>query len=148
MRTTRWLCGARQRYLIRSEQHGWLGGLAFSAAAWHLRDRGKWIGWSPITRRDNLHKVVSNSRFLLLPEVRVPHLASHVLGLAARSVVDDWPRRYGYTPVLLESFIDENDYAGTCYRASNWQRVGETSGRGRQDRHNACAAGRKSICYH
>jgi hypothetical protein len=139
------LCGAQQRYLIRSEQHGWLGGLAFSAAAWHLRDRDAWIGWAPITRRDNLHKVVSNSRFLLLPEVRVSHLASHVLGLAARTVADDWQHRYGYTPMLLESFVDESDYAGTCYRAANWQRVGETSGRGRQDRHNACAAGRKAI---
>jgi len=139
------LCGAQQRYLIRSEQHGWLGGMAFSAAAWHLRDRDEWIGWSPITRRDNLHKVVSNSRFLLLPEVRVPHLASHILGLAARTVADDWQHRYGYMPMVLESFVDESDYAGTCYRAANWQRVGETAGRGRQDRHNACAAGRKAI---
>ena len=78
------LCGAQQRYLIRSEQFGWLGGLAFSAAAWHLRERDDWIGWSPKTRRANLHKVVANSRFLLLPGVRVPHLASHVLGLAAQ----------------------------------------------------------------
>ena len=138
-------CGAQQRYLIHCEQHGYVGGLAFSAAAWHLRERDHWIGWSPKTRRDNLHKVVSNSRFLLLPGVRVPHLASHVLGLAARTLADDWQHRYGYTPVLLESFVDERDYAGTCYRAANWQRVGETSGRGRQDRNNACAAGRKAI---
>lgn len=139
------LCGAQQRYLIHCVQYGYVGGLAFSAAAWHLRDRDEWIGWSPGTRRDNLRKVVANSRFLLLPGVRVPHLASHVLGLAARTVTDDWQHRYGYAPVLLESFIDEHDYAGTCYRAANWQRVGKTSGRGRQDRNTACAAGRKAI---
>jgi hypothetical protein len=139
------LCGAQQRYLIRSEQFGWLGGLAFSAAAWHLRERDDWIGWSPKTRRANLHKVVANSRFLLLPGVRVAHLASHVLGLAARTVATDWQDRYGYTPVLLESFVDESAHAGTCYRASNWQRLGETAGRGRQDRHYACANGIKAI---
>jgi len=139
------LCGAQQRYLIRSEHAGWLGGLAFSAAAWHLKERDTWIGWSPRTRQANLQKVVANSRFLLLPHVRVPHLASHVLGLAARTVVTDWQRRYGYAPVLLESFVDENDYAGTCYRAANWQRVGQSAGRGRQDRYHACEAGRKAI---
>ncbi|MCD6344272.1 MAG: IS4 family transposase [Anaerolineae bacterium] len=139
------LCGAQQRYLIRSEHYGWVGCLAFSAAAWHMRERDTWIGWAPRTRRANLQKVVANSRFLLLPQVRVPHLASHVLGLAARTLVTDWQRRYGYVPVLLESFVDENDYAGTSYRAANWQRVGETSGRGRQDRYNACDAGRKAI---
>jgi len=139
------LCGAQQRYLIHSERFGWLGGLAFSAAAWHLRERDQWIGWSPKRRRANLHKVVANSRFLLLPGVRVTHLASHVLGLAARRVATDWPQRYGYAPVLLESFVDERDYAGTCYRAANWQRLGETAGRGRQDRYSTCAAGRKAI---
>ncbi len=139
------LRGAQQRYLIHSERRDWLGGLAFSASAWHLRERDAWIGWSPKARRANLHRVVANSRFLLLPGVRVPHLASHVLGLAARAVAADWPVRYGYTPALLESFVDEASYTGTCYRASNWQRVGETSGRGRQDRYNEGAAGRKGI---
>ncbi len=139
------LCGAQQRYLIRSEQAGWLGGLAFSAAAWHLRERDAFIGWSARTRRANLHKVVANSRFLLLPGVRVAHLASHVLGLAARTIAVDWQRRYEYRPVLLESFVDERAYAGTCYQAANWQRVGETAGRGRQDRYNEQAVGRKAI---
>jgi len=139
------LCGAQQRYLIHSEHHGWLGGLGFSAAAWHLRERDAWIGWSAKARRANLHKVVANSRFLLRPGIRVPHLASHVLGLAARTVAADWSQRYGYAPVLLESFVDERRYAGTCYRAANWQRVGETAGRGRQDRSNDPAAGRKAI---
>ncbi len=139
------LCGAQRRYLIHGEHHGWLGGLSFSASAWHLAPRDRWIGWAPQTRRANLHKVVANSRFLLLPEVRVEHLASHVLGLAARTVVKEWPDLYGYEPVLLESFVDESAYEGTSYRAANWQRLGETQGRGRQDRHSACAVGRKAI---
>lgn len=139
------LCGAQQRYLIHSEHQGWLGAMAFSAAAWHLRARDVWIGWCAKTRRANLHKVVANSRFLLRPGVRVPHLASHVLGLAARTVAADWECRYGYRPVLLESFVDERAYAGTCYRAANWQRLGETAGRGRQDRYCERTVGRKAI---
>ena len=98
------LCGAQQRYLIRSEQIGWLGGLSFSAAAWHLAARDKWIGWSPLVRSQNLSKIVSNSRFLILPTVKVPHLASHILGMSARRIKADWVKRYGYAPVLLETF--------------------------------------------
>ena len=139
------LCGAQRRYLIHSEHAGWLGGLAFSAAAWHLAVRDQWIGWSPVARKQNLSRVVANSRFLLLPGVRVPNLASQVLGLAARTVVRDWQAVYGFAPVLLESFVDETRYAGTSYRAANWQRLGETQGRGRQDRHGQAQAGVKGI---
>jgi hypothetical protein len=131
--------------LIQIEHAGWLGGLAFSAAAWHLAPRDAWIGWRPMARKQNLTRVVANSRFLLLPGVRVPHLASHVLGLAARTVVQDWQTAYGYAPVLLESFVDETRYAGTSYRAANWERVGETQGRGRQDRYGQAQAGVKGI---
>lgn len=87
------LCGAQQRYLIRGETAGWLGGLAFSAAAWQLRARDEWIGWCAKARAHHLPKVVANSRFLLLPTVEVPNLASHVLGLAAQRLVRDWPAR-------------------------------------------------------
>jgi hypothetical protein len=139
------LCGAQQRYLIRGEAVGWLGGLAFSAAAWQLQARDEWIGWCAKARVHHLPKVVANSRFLILPTVQVPNLASHVLGLAARQVVHDWPARYGVTPLLLESFVDERHYHGTCYRAANWHRLGETTGRGRQDAENRYAAGRKAI---
>jgi hypothetical protein len=98
-----------------------------------------------MARKQNLPRVVANSRFLLLPGVRVPHLASHVLGLGARTVVQDWQTAYGYAPVLLESFVDEARYAGTSYRAANWERVGETQGRGRQDRYGQAQAGVKGI---
>ena len=139
------LCGAQRRYLIHSEAVGWVGGLAFSAAAWHLAVRDKWIGWSPLARKQNLSRVVANSRFLLLPGVQVPNLASHVLGLAARTVARDWQETYGFAPVLLESFVDEQRYSGTIYRAANWERLGETTGRGRQDRYHQAQAGVKGI---
>jgi hypothetical protein len=127
------LCGAQLRYLIRSERHGWLGGLAFSAAAWRLKARDQWIGWDSETREKNLNQVVANSRFLIVPQWRVPHLASHVLGLAMKRLAKDWRARYGYEPVLVETFIDKERFEGTCYRAANWKEVGETQGRGRQD---------------
>ena len=137
------LCGAQQRYLIHSEHFGWLGGLAFSAAAWHLSARDKWIGWSALARSQNLSKVVANSRFLILPTVEVPQLASHVLGMAARRIAADWVERYGYAPVLLETFVDETQFSGTCYRAANWLRLGETRGRGRNDTRGTADVGRK-----
>lgn len=139
------LCGAQQRYLIRAPVVGWLGALAFSAAAWQLAARDEWIGWCPHARRANLTRVVANSRFLILPSIAVPNLGSHVLALAAHRVVADWPGRYGYTPVLLETFVDETRFAGTVYQAANWQRLGETAGRGRQDRDNRGAAGIKAV---
>lgn len=128
------LCGAQIRYLLASHGHGWLGGLAFSAAAWHVQARDHWIGWSREARRQHLHQVVANSRFLILPHLRVPHLASHVLGLALRRLPADWKARYGYEPLLVETFVEQGRYRGTCYQAANWVAVGLTQGRGRQDR--------------
>ncbi|MCI0666543.1 MAG: DUF4338 domain-containing protein [Methylococcaceae bacterium] len=125
-------CGAQLRYLVRSEQ-GVLGALGFSAAALTVRERDLWIGWNREQRRTNRHWVVNNSRFLIVPWVRVPHLASHLLGLAARRLPVDFQARYGYRPLLLETFVEEGRFAGTCYRAANWVRVGRTSGRGRND---------------
>lgn len=128
------LCGAQLRYLIRSPRFGWLGGLAFSSAAWRLAERDRWIGWSESARRLHLSRIVANSRFLLLPSVRVPHLASHVLSRCLRRLAADWSARYGIEPVLVETFVEADRYTGTCYRAANWQRIGQTRGRGRQDR--------------
>ena len=127
------LCGAQMRYAIRSRTGEWLGGLAFSAAAWRVAARDRWIGWSEAARREHLPQVIANSRFLLLPQWHVPHLASHVLGLALRRVRGDWRARYGYEPCLVETFVEAGQ-AGTCYRAANWREVGKTAGRGRQDR--------------
>jgi len=131
------LCGAQIRYGVRSGHGEWLGGLAFSAAAWHLAARDDWIGWSEEARREHLHQVIGNSRFLILPHLRVAHLASHVLGLALRQVARDWQERYGYRPLLVETFVEAERFTGTCYRAANWLEVGQTVGRGRQDREHS-----------
>jgi len=128
------LCGAQMRYLIHSARYGYLGGLAFSAAAWRLQARESWIGWNEAARRQNLQRVIANSRFLIRPGVRVPHLASHVLGMAVRRLRGDWKQRYGYEPLLVETFVEQEQFQGICYRAANWKEIGQTEGRGRQDR--------------
>lgn len=127
------LCGAQLRYLVACEA-GFVGGLSFSAPAWRLAPRDAWIGWDDATREVALSKVVANSRFLILPGVRVPNLASHILSQAVRRLATDWQSRYGVTPVLVETFVDRSQYRGTCYRAANWLLLGQTQGRGRQDR--------------
>jgi hypothetical protein len=127
------LCGAQLRYLIISQRHGAVGGLAVSAAAWRVGARDQWLGWDDITRRAQLEGVVCNSRFLILPTVRVKHLGSHVLGQLTRRIVGDWQQRYGTAPWLMESYV-EATRSGTVYRAANWIEVGLTAGRGRQDR--------------
>lgn len=137
------LCGAQVRYLIQSTAYGWIGGLAFSAAAWRVAPRDRWVGWSEEARRANLAKVVCNSRFLLIP--RVPHLASHVLSLGARRVGQDWVERYGVKPVLLETYVERDRFEGTCYRSANWVAVGATQGRGRMDRDRAYGAPVKDV---
>lgn len=126
------LCGAQLRYLVFSSRFGWLGGLSFSASAWRLRRRDEFIGWSEDARQHNLQLVVNNSRFLILPKVKVPGLASHVLAQCGKRLADDWQERYSYRSVMLETFIDRGRFSGTCYRAANWQHVGATTGRGRQ----------------
>ncbi len=123
------LCGAQIRYLILSERYGLLGGLSFNGASWALRDRDRFIGWNEKARGANLQKVVCNSRFLIVPSVRVPNLASRALGLSLSRLAADWRKRYGYSPVLVETFVDSERFQGTCYRAANWTRVGRTSGR-------------------
>jgi hypothetical protein len=139
------LCGAQLRYLIKSAKGQWLGGLAFSASAWRLKARDHWIGWSDGARQENLHKVVSNSRFLILPWVKVQNLASHVLGQAMGRLGADWQERYGFEPVLVETFVDRSRFLGTSYRAANWQYVGKTSGRGRQDREKTFSLSEKDV---
>lgn len=123
------LCGAQMRYLVRSSQHGWLGALAFSSAAWALAARDRWIGWSDAARVHNMGRVVCNSRFLIRGGVRVPNLASHVLGLATRRIAADWQQRYGQCPVLLETFVDPTRFDAASYRAANWLEVGSSAGR-------------------
>lgn len=125
------LCGAQIRYLAR-DASGWVGALAFSAAAWRLHVRDSFIGWTDGVRAQHLSQVVCNSRFLVLP--RIPHLASHLLSLSVKRIGSDWQHRYGYRPLLLETYVEKERFQGTCYKAANWHYVGTTRGRGRQDR--------------
>ncbi len=138
------LVGAQLRYLIQSE-HGWLGGLGFAAAALNLAERDRWIGWDAATRREHLHRVVGMARLLIRRSVRCHNLASRVLGMAARAVAADFEAQYGYRPWLLESFVDTEQFLGTCYQAANWLAVGHSQGRGRQDRAHDNAKSVKAI---
>src|SRR5258708_838661 len=126
------------RYLVESKE-GYLGGLSFSAAAWRLGARDEWIGWDEEGRKRGLERVVGNSRFLILPTVKVPNLATHVLGQAVSRLGNDWEARYGIRPALLETVVDPMRNQGTCYGAANWLYLGETRGRGRQDRGHRAA---------
>jgi hypothetical protein len=138
------LPGAQMRYLIESDQ-GLLGALGFGAAAWKVGARDGWIGWDRATREAHLGRVVNNARFLLLPWVRVRNLASRVLALAAARVGEDFAARYGESVVLLETFVEIPRFAGTCYRAANWQYLGETAGRGKCDVRHRAALPRKGV---
>lgn len=122
--------GCFLRYFITSSRHGVLGCLLFAGAARSIEKRDKWIGWDVRQRLRNLGWVINNVRFLIMPWVHVEHLASHVLGQLGRRVVDDWERRWGYRPVLMETFVDPQRYRGTCYKAAGWQYLGETTGEG------------------
>ena len=128
--------GAQLVYLIRSQRREGevLGGLTYTSPAWRIKSRDAWIGWDERARKAHLAHIVNQGRFLILPWVKVPHLASHVLALGSRRIVGDWEKYYGVRPWLLETLVDPARFAGTCYRAANWCEVGETRGRGRMDR--------------
>jgi hypothetical protein len=127
------LPGAQMRYLVFAGPH-LLAALGFGAAAWKVAPRDQFIGWTAQERVRNLHRVVNNARFLILPWITSRNLASRILGGAAKRLGQDWQDRYGYRPVLLETFVDRERFRGTCYRAANWTRVGSTQGRGKLDR--------------
>jgi hypothetical protein len=108
----------------------------FGAPAWRCAPRDEFLEWGETQRREHLHRLANNTRFLILPWVRVPHLASHVLGAVARRISADWQGKYGHGLDWLETFVEQERFAGSCYRAANWQRVGQTRGRSRQDRNH------------
>lgn len=140
--------GAHQRYFIVSQtdsEYRRLGCLLFAASAWALADRDRWIDWSEADRSQRLHLIVNNTRFLIFPWVTIKNLASKALSLAIKRIGEDWQERYGFKPVLLETFVDLEKYQGTCYKAANWQLIGETVGRGRMDRHSQYLSSPKKI---
>ena len=139
--------GAHLGYFVVSEpRQQRLGCLLFSAsAAWALAPRDQWIGWADKHRKKLLHLVLSNDRFLIFPWIHIANLASHALSLATKQIGDDWVRVYGYRPVLIETFVDPTHFAGTCYRAANWQFLGQTQGRGRLEPDHECRTSKKDI---
>ncbi len=142
--------GAHQRYWLKvqdGEEQRIVGAMLFGAAAKAVLARDMWIGWTREERARFRVRIVNQSRFLILPGIEVPHLASHVLSLASRQVPQDWAVRYGYAPILLETFV-EPPWQGTSYLAANWLPLGETAGRGRQDRKNEHALAKKTIFVH
>jgi len=125
--------GQNLKYLVRDRRGRPLACLLFGSAAWKAAGRDQWIGWTAQQRQRQLGLVTNNTRFLILPWVRVPHLASHLLGRVAARLSADWQRKYGHPIHLVETFVEQPRFAGTCYRAAGWVQVGLTTGRTRND---------------
>jgi hypothetical protein len=141
---TPWIVGSYLKYLV------YLDGrlvtcLGWGSPAWKVAERDRMIGRDRATREANLHKVVSNVRFLILPWINVQHLASKVLALNTRCLQADWQAFYNQRVSLLETFVDTTRFKGTCYRAANWSYVGDTKGRGKYDRYNRQAKPVKAV---
>jgi hypothetical protein len=141
------LPGAQLRYLARAHDRV-LALLGFGAAAWKTAPRDRFIGWTAPQRHRHLHLVVNNARFLILPWVRCRNLASRLLSLATRRLAHDWQDRYGYGPVLVETFVQTPRFRGTCYKAANWIYLGQTQGRGKLDSEHTAHLPKKAIWVH
>jgi len=127
--------GQNMKYLAYDSQGRPLSCLLFGSAAWKCAARDEYIGWSQRAREANLNLITNNARFLILPWVKVPHLASHILGRVSRRICADWREKYGHPLYLLETFVEQGRFRGTSYRAAGWTVVGQTSGRSRNDRY-------------
>jgi hypothetical protein len=140
--------GENLQYVIKDGQGRGLACLVFGAAAWKCQDRDQFIGWSPDQRERNLAFIANNTRFLILPSVHVRRLGSWILGQINRRISQDWQAKYGHRVVLVETFVEQARFRGTVYRAANWQKVGATTGRTRQDRHTCIQVAVKDIYVH
>lgn len=131
------LPGAQIRYFVLDESKTHLlAALGFGASAWKVAPRDKFIGWTHEQRKQKLHLIVNNARFLILPWVNSHNLASRILAVVVKQLPGDWQKRYNYQPVLLETFVQKDRFKGTCYRAANWIHLGQTQGRGKLDQYN------------
>ncbi len=119
--------------------------LLWSSAPWYIGVRDRFIGWDATTRKNNLHLIAYQSRFLILPWVRVPHLASHLLALNRRCISKDWKRLYAHPVHLLETFVDTQRFQGTCYKADNWHYAGQTTGRGKLSKSQIAVLPKKAV---
>lgn len=137
--------GENLKYIVYDRNDNPLAGLLFGAAAWKIAPRDAFIDWDAETRKRNLHFLANNMRFLILPWIRVPHLASHLLGQVAKRIAADWIQKYGHPIYLLETFVECERFRGVCYQAANWRRVGQTKGRTRNDRYTSIRAPIKDV---
>ena len=129
--------GENLQYTVRDQKGQLLAGVVFGSAAWKCQDRDQFIGWTAEERRKNLFLLTNNTRFLIMPWVTVPHLASWTLAAVLRRLSRDWKLKYGHPIYLVETFVERDRFRGTAYRAANWSRVGATTGRTRQDRYSS-----------
>lgn len=128
--------GENIKYLVFARDNKPLACLLFGSAAWRIEPRDSFIGWNTDTQKGNLYKITNNMRFLILPWVKVPYLASHILSKVSSRIRTDWINKYGHPVYLLESFVEQKRFFGTCYKAANWMYVGQTKGRTRNDRYS------------
>ena len=126
--------GENIKYFVRDRHGRILACLMFGSAAWKCEGRDTFIGWSSDKRKEKLRYMTNNSRYLIFPWVKVPHLASHILSLVCRQISNDWVAKYGHPLYMLETFVERERFKGTCYKAANWLHVGETTGRGRDSK--------------
>lgn len=126
--------GENLQYLVYDWQGRPLACLLFGSAAWKVQDRDRFIGWDDGARAKHLNQITNNTRFLILPWVKVPHLASHILSKVLHRLSIDWEGKYGHPIHLVETFVEKDRFRGTCYKAANFLNAGETKGRSRQDR--------------
>jgi len=131
--------------MVFDQENSALACLLFGSAAWKIAPRDEFIGWDAHTRKANLHLLTNNMRFLILPWVKVPHLASHILGRVGRRINSDWIKRYNHPIYLLETFVEKECFRGTCYRAANWIYVGQSKERSRNDRYKTLKVPIKDI---
>jgi len=127
--------GENIKYLVRDRSGQNVACLLFGSAAWKTAPRDSFIGWSREVREANINFITNNTRFLILPQVRVPHLASHILGRIMHRIQKDWKSKYAHPIQMVETFVERDLFRGTCYKAANWLCVGQTKGRSRQDQH-------------
>ena len=139
------IVGENIKYLVRSCSGRPLACLLFGSAAWKTNPRDLFIGWNSLNRKNRLNYITNNMRFLILPWVKVPHLASHILSRISRRLSSDWISKYGHPVYLLETFVDQTRFRGVCYRAANWILTGQTKGRTRNDRDHIIKAPVKDV---
>ena len=137
--------GENMKYIIRGKDGIPLACMLFGSAAWSCADRDKYIGWGKEERKENLMFLTANTRFLILPGVRVPYLASHILSIIAKCISRDWELKYGHNLYALETYVERRRFVGTVYKAANWVYVGKTTGRGRDGGHHDAILPEKDI---